>query len=650
MNRIITFTGCVILVWLVFGCSKEPSSGSGNILSSHLGSSSTIPENPLGDRTNPLLTYIRTNWTDNDGTNTGGLHYSHIKVFGANWNTISWFPNADINAEFIVDNFDAYMWGGPIVGEHASGQYDDFLWIHCGSSIPYILPGWDSLEVINWMADSTLNTEGYGWEDIVMHFKYDGTNIYGNYLGWNPNDDLDLDGCRDGLEPSDSNRTAECIGESEILFCEYPSANPWWYHAKVIHPGRLKMTSDRLLSYVNDQDYDFSGYFWDSCAFNIGVDMGLQNSFLYEGVDMVSCNLDYYLDKFLFVPTIAANYLEPVEPALNIHFANMVSPTYTCTVNDDTKDWAFEYLENIMLECWIMYGYAGISPMTVSKIDDYINCPYLNWLEQGKGQVFTSFVNGDSDIAKRFSLATFYMINHQMAFYYYTEGGHMSSDNPGQLISEWQWNEYTPYDIGQPTVNSFGLQDFQGNYGTNRYFIWENALYYKILGREYLRNDSMRVLVLTKIMADGCAAGINPTVHELPHCYQPVQSDLTLGTPTREVTLKNNEGIILVQDPECMAPPIAEFSANITSGYAPMTVSFSDLSTNVPTSWSWSFGAVGGSYMQNPIFIFTTPGTYTVQLIATNEDGSDSEIKTSFIVVMESGGGGGKPGELPTLP
>ncbi|WP_167881002.1 hypothetical protein, partial [Methanococcoides sp. AM1] len=38
--------------------------------------------------------------------------------------------------------------------------------------------------------------------------------------------------------------------------------------------------------------------------------------------------------------------------------------------------------------------------------------------------------------------------------------------------------------------------------------------------------------------------------------------------------------------------PVSDFSANITEGYAPLTVSFTDLSTNA-TSWSWDIDADG---------------------------------------------------------
>ncbi len=82
-------------------------------------------------------------------------------------------------------------------------------------------------------------------------------------------------------------------------------------------------------------------------------------------------------------------------------------------------------------------------------------------------------------------------------------------------------------------------------------------------------------------------------------------------------------------------PPIAEFSGTPTSGYAPMNVSFTDLSTNNPTSWNWDFGdGVGTSTQQNPTYIYNNVGTYTVTLTVSNAFGNDSEVKTDYINVQ----------------
>ncbi len=81
-------------------------------------------------------------------------------------------------------------------------------------------------------------------------------------------------------------------------------------------------------------------------------------------------------------------------------------------------------------------------------------------------------------------------------------------------------------------------------------------------------------------------------------------------------------------------PPVANFSGTPTSGDYPLTVNFTDLSTNSPTSWDWNFGDGSAHvYTQNPSHQYTAAGTYTVTLIATNAYGSDSEVKTGYITV-----------------
>jgi PKD repeat protein len=79
--------------------------------------------------------------------------------------------------------------------------------------------------------------------------------------------------------------------------------------------------------------------------------------------------------------------------------------------------------------------------------------------------------------------------------------------------------------------------------------------------------------------------------------------------------------------------PVADFSADSVSGNAPLTVTFTDSSTNTPTSWAWDFGDGDTSTDQNPAHIYSTPGLYTVGLTATNDGGSDGEIKIDYIEI-----------------
>ena len=82
-------------------------------------------------------------------------------------------------------------------------------------------------------------------------------------------------------------------------------------------------------------------------------------------------------------------------------------------------------------------------------------------------------------------------------------------------------------------------------------------------------------------------------------------------------------------------PPVAEFSGTPTTLCEGNTVSFTDLSTNTPTSWSWTFagGTPSSSTAQNPTITYNTAGTYQVQLTATNAFGNDVETKVGYITV-----------------
>ncbi len=79
--------------------------------------------------------------------------------------------------------------------------------------------------------------------------------------------------------------------------------------------------------------------------------------------------------------------------------------------------------------------------------------------------------------------------------------------------------------------------------------------------------------------------------------------------------------------------PVANFSADNTSGCGTLAVQFTDLSTGTPTSWAWNFGDSQTSTLQNPSHTYASAGTYTVVLTATNTAGNDGETKTGYIVV-----------------
>lgn len=123
----------------------------------------------------------------------------------------------------------------------------------------------------------------------------------------------------------------------------------------------------------------------------------------------------------------------------------------------------------------------------------------------------------------------------------------------------------------------------------------------------------------------------------------PVAAFATPGVYTFTATY--NDGTCTATDNvviTVLAPvaPVANFSATPLVGSAPLSVAFTDLSTNIPTAWSWVISPAGGvtftsgtSTSQNPTVSFANAGIYTVTLTASNSAGTDDEVKLNYIVV-----------------
>ena len=97
--------------------------------------------------------------------------------------------------------------------------------------------------------------------------------------------------------------------------------------------------------------------------------------------------------------------------------------------------------------------------------------------------------------------------------------------------------------------------------------------------------------------------------------------------------------ILVAKKPMPTAQPVAAFVSNVTSGMRPLTVQFTDRSTNSPTSWNWEYKTGSGSWTsfstsQNPSYSFPTVGTYDMRLTATNAGGSDIVTSTGYVSVL----------------
>jgi PKD repeat protein len=98
------------------------------------------------------------------------------------------------------------------------------------------------------------------------------------------------------------------------------------------------------------------------------------------------------------------------------------------------------------------------------------------------------------------------------------------------------------------------------------------------------------------------------------------------------ITLPNH---MVVTDPNVVGPPNADFSSNFTSGFAPLGVQFTNLSTGNPTEWQWDYGDITkpANDIISPSHLYTSDGSFTVSLTVTNQYGSDTMTKIDYITV-----------------
>ncbi len=86
----------------------------------------------------------------------------------------------------------------------------------------------------------------------------------------------------------------------------------------------------------------------------------------------------------------------------------------------------------------------------------------------------------------------------------------------------------------------------------------------------------------------------------------------------------------------CASAPVAAFDGTpLNACTAPLTVTFTDHTLGAITSWAWDVNNDGvvDYTTQSPTHTYTSLGTYTVKLVATNANGSNTIIKTNYITV-----------------
>ncbi len=152
-------------------------------------------------------------------------------------------------------------------------------------------------------------------------------------------------------------------------------------------------------------------------------------------------------------------------------------------------------------------------------------------------------------------------------------------------------------------------------------------------------NDSDGNITEVRFFIDGVGKS---SANSFPYNYEWDTDNESIGNHILKATSIDNSGgsnsdEISVEVIQGGSAPIAGFNADQTSGIVSLTVNFTDISTNNPTSWHWDFGNGSTSSEQNPTYTYNSAGTYTITLTATNEYGSDTKTKVDYITSTNTG-------------
>lgn len=131
-------------------------------------------------------------------------------------------------------------------------------------------------------------------------------------------------------------------------------------------------------------------------------------------------------------------------------------------------------------------------------------------------------------------------------------------------------------------------------------------------------------VVLATITIRGDVIGTTPIQ------IQAVHLDSDGGNPITPKAVVDGEAIV-----GSYAGPVAQFSATPTVGLPPLAVQFTDASTGTIYSYAWDFNNDGiiDSTEKNPLYAYTTTGTYTVKLTVSGPGGSNSMVRSNYISV-----------------
>ena len=162
--------------------------------------------------------------------------------------------------------------------------------------------------------------------------------------------------------------------------------------------------------------------------------------------------------------------------------------------------------------------------------------------------------------------------------------------------------------------------------------------FYASGGRKLFYSSHSPLYSIDSVFVDGASLGY------ADFCYDLVSGWLSLAqAPSVSVVIYyqysfKNDLTVANWDTHNMAfgntnAPFIDMHADISLGWAPLTVQFMDNSAGA-TEWLWRFGDGDSSLMHNPIHTFTTGGAYDIYLQNLLSDGHHNRTVRKMVMVL----------------
>ncbi len=269
--------------------------------------------------------------------------------------------------------------------------------------------------------------------------------------------------------------------------------------------------------------------------------------------------------------------------------------------------------------------FVNIGTGTSTNTSTTYPAPYGNWYQGAKHQM----------IIRAFELTASGAVAGNMISLGFNVAGVNGTALQGfsialKLTNKSAWSSGDNFETGLTTVFSSSAYTEHSGWNTHTFstpFYWDGVS--NIIVETCFNNSSYTNNALTYYSSAGFQATMYHRQDDLSVCS-------TVSSSPNFFYIDNLRPNMKIEFQNPNIPPVADFSANTTSTCSG-TISFTDLSANSPTSWLWDFGDGTTSTQQNPVHTYTATGVYTVTLTATNQYGSNTEVKNNYISVNLSG-------------